>query len=64
MNKKLRTVSLFFANALVYGLNSLYYCFIQIYIGEYHPDNIAGILLSIGPFVSIFAPVFWGIFDD
>ena len=45
MNKNFRTVSLFFANALVYGLNSLYYCFIQIYIGEYHPDNIAGILL-------------------
>lgn len=64
MNKNFRTVSLFFANALVYGLNSLYYCFIQIYIGEYHPDNIAGILLSIGPFVSIFAPVFWGIFAD
>lgn len=64
MKKKFKTVPLFFANALVYGLNSIYYCLIQIYIGAFHPDDIAGILLSIGPFVAIFAPVFWGMLAD
>lgn len=56
--------SMFFANALIYGLTALYYNFIQIYIGGYHPDSITGILLAIGPLVSIFGPVVWGIFAD
>lgn len=64
MNKLTKKISLFSANGIVYGLNALYYCFIQIYISRYHPDDVAGILLAIGPLVSIFAPVFWGILAD
>lgn len=56
--------SLFFANALVYGLTALYSSFMPIYIGNYHTDNITGILLAIGPLVSIFAPVIWGMIAD
>ncbi|MCI8387828.1 MAG: MFS transporter [Clostridiales bacterium] len=59
-----KTLPLYGANALVYGLNALYYCFIQIYISNYHPDDITGILLAIGPFVSIFAPILWGLLAD
>ena len=57
-------MSLFCANGSVYALNSLYYNFIQIYISRYHPDNITGILLALGPFVSIFAPILWGYAAD
>ncbi len=57
-------VSLFFANGLVYGLNALYYCFIQIYLQKHHSEEAAGILLSIGPAVLIFAPVIWGMLAD
>ena len=52
-------IALFFANGLVYGFNALYYCFIQIYIEQYHDPVNSGILLAIGPLVAIFAPLFW-----
>ena len=65
MKKKLfPALTLGAANGIVYGLNALYYCFIQIYIRMYHPDDAAGLLLAIGPFVAIFAPVFWGMAAD
>lgn len=64
MKKTVKTLPLFASNALVYGLNALYYCFIQIYISQYHPDDVTGVLLAIGPFVAIFAPVFWGMAAD
>ena len=59
-----KTLPLFFSNAIVYGLNALYYCFIQIYISGCHSDEVSGILLSIGPLVAIFAPLFWGMLAD
>lgn len=61
---RLSIVSLFFSNGLVYGLNALYYSFMQIYLKQHHSDEIAGILLSVGPIVLIFAPVIWGMFAD
>jgi PPP family 3-phenylpropionic acid transporter len=64
MKKTLSLLSLGSANGIVYGLCALYYCFIQIYIGKYHTDDVTGVLLAIGPFVSIFAPIFWGILAD
>lgn len=65
MNKNnLSIASLFFANGLIYGLNSLYSSFIQIYVSKYHGPEIAGILLAIGPIVLIVAPIFWGVFAD
>ena len=64
-NKRLLPIiALFAANGLVYGLNALYYCFIQIYLEQYHTPVNVGILLSIGPLVSIFAPLFWGMSAD
>lgn len=59
-----KTLPLFFSNAIVYGLNALYYCFIQIYISGCHSEEVSGILLSIGPFVAIFAPLLWGMLAD
>lgn len=59
-----KTLPLFFSNAIVYGLNALYYCFIQLYISGYHDDQTSGILLAIGPFVAIFAPILWGNIAD
>ena len=64
-NRKIIPIAaLFAANGLVYGLNALYYCFIQIYLEQYHTPVNVGILLSIGPLVSIFAPLFWGMSAD
>ena len=59
-----KTLPLYFSNAIVYSLNALYYCFIQIYIAKFHPEETTGILLSIGPFVAIFAPLMWGLLAD
>ena len=63
-NKPLSNLSLFLANGSVYGLNALYYCFIQIYISKFHAEDVSGVLLSIGPLVSIFAPILWGSIAD
>nr|MBQ4318049.1 MFS transporter [Clostridia bacterium] len=63
-NKIIKTAALVAANGLVYGFNALYYCFIQIYLEQYHDPVNAGILLAIGPLVSIFAPLFWGVRAD
>ena len=52
------------ANGSVYGLNALYYCFIQIYIRKFHAEDVTGMLLAIGPLVSIFAPILWGNLAD
>lgn len=65
MNNKFKAIiSLVLANGLVYGFNALYYCFIQIYLEQYHDPVTVGILLTIGPFVSIVAPLFWGVRAD
>jgi len=63
-NKLLTNLSLFLANGSVYGLNALYYCFIQIYIRKFHAEDVTGMLLAIGPLVSIFAPILWGNLAD
>jgi len=60
----IRIGAMFVANGFVYGLNALYYCFIQLYLEQFHDPVNAGILLAIGPFVSIFAPLFWGMRAD
>lgn len=59
-----KTLPLFFSNAIVYGLNALYYCFIQLYISNFHSETTTGVLLAIGPFVAIFAPLWWGMIAD
>ncbi|MBQ2707568.1 MAG: MFS transporter [Clostridia bacterium] len=63
-NKLFTNLSLFLANGSVYGLNALYYCFIQIYIRKFHAEDVTGMLLAIGPLVSIFAPILWGNLAD
>ena len=64
MKRYANAVPLFVSNAMIYGLTALYYSFIQIYIGNYHKSDVAGVLLAIGPFVSIFAPILWGVLAD
>ncbi len=69
MNSRLRArLSLFSANFFIYGLNALYYNLMQKYLETViDGDNktvIIGILLSIGPLVSIFAPILWGYVAD
>ena len=59
-----KTLPLYLSNGIVYGLNALYYCFIQIYVGSCHSEETSGVLLSIGPLVAIFAPIFWGLLAD
>lgn len=55
-----KIVPFFVANWMVYSLNALFYSFIPIYLVKYHSQSKVGLLLSIGPLVSIFAPIFWG----
>ncbi|MBE6612248.1 MAG: MFS transporter [Ruminococcaceae bacterium] len=62
--KLISNLSLFAVNGAVYGLSALYYCFIQIYIGKFYADDAAGVLLALGPLVSIFAPILWGYLAD
>ena len=61
-------ISLFSANFFIYGLNALYYNLMQKYLETVvHGENstlVIGILLSIGPLVSIFAPILWGYLAD
>ena len=64
MKRYINAIPLFVSNAMIYGLTALYYSFIQIYIGNYHAEDVAGVLLAIGPFVSIFAPILWGVLAD
>ena len=52
------------ANALVYAFNALFYCFLPLYFGDKFSPIEAGIVLSVGPAVSIIAPVFWGMLAD
>ncbi len=58
--------SLFFANALIYGLTALFGSVMPLYIKKCFPgdDTILGYLMSIGPLVSIFAPIVWGMLAD
>ncbi len=63
-NRILPLIAIFAANGLVYGFNALYYCFIQIYLEQFHSTVAVGVLLSIGPLVAIVAPIFWGLKAD
>ncbi|MGM9626264.1 MAG: MFS transporter [Eubacteriales bacterium] len=63
-NQKLSIVCLYLANALVYAFNALFYCFLPLYFNARFSSVQAGILLSIGPAVSMIAPVFWGMLAD
>lgn len=47
-------------NFAVYGLNGIYYSFIQQYVLSYQSPVPAGYLLAVGPAVTILAPLFWG----
>ena len=53
-------ICLYAANAMVYSFNALFYCFLPIYFNGLFPPEQAGIILSIGPAVSIVSPLFWG----
>lgn len=59
-------LSLICANGFIYGLNAVYYCLIQKYLETIFVNDpvTVGLLLSIGPFVSIFAPILWGYVAD
>lgn len=61
-------LSLFSANFFIYGLNALYYNLMQKYLETVVKGTNAtvtiGILLAIGPLVSIFAPILWGYVAD
>ena len=61
---RLQLISLFAVNALGYALTAAYNNFAPLYITGIHGSIKAGILLSIGPIVSIFAPMFWGVCAD
>jgi PPP family 3-phenylpropionic acid transporter len=63
-SKVVPMIAIFVANGLVYGLNCLYSNFLQIYLSAYHNTVMLGILLSVGPFVAMIAPVFWGFRAD
>ncbi len=52
------------ANALVYAFNALFYCFLPLYFNDRFSPVEAGIVLSVGPAVSIVAPLFWGMLAD
>ena len=62
--KIISVAALCVANGFIYGLNAIYYSFVQIYLEQYHPHTIVGILLAIGPFISIIAPMVWGVRAD
>lgn len=57
-------VCLYASNAMVYAFNALFYCFLPIYFNAAYSPVEAGILLSVGPAVSIAAPLFWGMIAD
>ncbi|MBQ7299255.1 MAG: MFS transporter [Clostridia bacterium] len=61
---KLSVVCLALANALVYAFNALFYCFLPLYFNDRFSPVEAGIVLSVGPAVSIVAPLFWGMLAD
>lgn len=63
-SKKFSVVCLALANALVYSFNALFYCFLPLYFNDLFSPVEAGIVLSVGPAVSIAAPVFWGMLAD
>ncbi|MEA4832824.1 MAG: MFS transporter [Oscillospiraceae bacterium] len=56
--------ALFSLNFFLYGLNALYYSFMPVYLDMYHTNVSKGILLSVGPVVSVIAPIFWGKIAD
>jgi len=47
-------------NFAVYGMNGIYYGFIQQYVSAYQTPVAAGYLLAVGPAVTVIAPFFWG----
>ena len=68
--EKLRTAKFvlpfFLGNGLIYTLNTFYYTFMPIFLDKDcgFDDIERGILLSIGPFISVFALIFWGAVSD
>jgi len=63
-NQKLSIFCLYAANALVYAFNALFYCLLPLYFNDRFEAIEAGIVLSVGPAVSMVAPVFWGMLAD
>ena len=59
-------IPFFVANGFIYGLNSLYYSFIPLYLEQVckFDEFQRGILLSIGPLIAIPALIFFGIMCD
>ena len=59
-------VPLFLSNALIFGINGVYFSSIPIYLERVCGLNEfeRGIVLSAGPLVSIFALIFWGAISD
>ena len=63
-SQKFSVFCLAMANAMVYAFNALFYCFLPLYFNDRFLSVEAGIVLSVGPAVSIIAPVFWGMLAD
>lgn len=64
LSKKFSVFCLALANAMVYSFNALFYCFLPLYFNDKFSSFEAGIILSVGPAVSIVAPLFWGMLAD
>ena len=64
LSKKFSVFCLALANAMVYSFNALFYCFLPLYFGDKFTSLEAGVILSVGPAVSIVAPLFWGMLAD
>lgn len=64
MRRKTDYFLLILMNFVIYGLNGIFYSYIQQYVGAYQPPIETGLLVALGPLVTIFAPFFWGVRAD
>lgn len=64
MRRKRDYFLLILMNFVIYGLNGIFYSYIQQYVGAYQPPIQTGLLVALGPMVTIFAPFFWGVRAD
>lgn len=63
-SRNIRLSSLLVSNSVIYSLNGLYYCFIQLYLGQRCEPVTVGYLLALGQLIASLAPLFWGMWAD
>ncbi|MBQ4290655.1 MAG: MFS transporter [Clostridia bacterium] len=61
---RIKTIALYASNAMVYAFSALFLCFMPLYFNARFTPAESGLLLSIGPIVSIVTPLFWGRIAD